>query len=314
MSEIKNLISGMIGRAELFYYRNYSRKILNTSSVVCDAESELEIHSLVCRKDLINFLWCVKTFVYFSEMMPTVVVHEDGSLHEKDVRLLKKQLHGCEIIKKSKADEEIKTCLREYDNCFDYRFNKRNFHRSLKLFDFYFYSSKDRILVLDSDLLFFSKPVEIIDFFADGGEDALWMQDYVESYVMPASNLSRLLNIRVLGKVNSGLLAVSKDIFDLDVVELFIQKCRERCFVEPDFTEQTAYAILISRKNNRAFGRDRYQISDRKITDDTVCHHFVNDELGSRKKLYTEGIRFLGQKNFISDFEHRYAGDFRGGH
>ena len=67
---IRNLVHQPLGA----WYRCVSaKKILTTRPVACGADTSFELHTLTCEHDLLNTLWSLKTWYYFSATPPPCI-------------------------------------------------------------------------------------------------------------------------------------------------------------------------------------------------------------------------------------------------
>jgi hypothetical protein len=297
-----------LGLIRHYYYRDvYRRKILSTKPVVCESNSEFEIHVLTSKKDFLNAVWCLKTFYYYSKTRPGLVIHGDGTLGASDIKAGFKHFQNCRIIRKNDADRDMRDFLAEFKLCRRNRLRK-DFYCAIKLFDPLYYSRSERLLLLDSDVLFFSKPKEIVENIQ--ADKSFFNSDYQNAYSHPPEVLEKILGMKVLPKVNAGLMFLHKQYYvdNLDFVEYYFEKVDE---VVTGATinrhEQTVQAILLS-KCGAVRLSEQHQISRKHpISDKTVSHHFVADGSGSRIDFYREGLRRHRSNGFLTKFNREMA-------
>ena len=281
-------------KLKYIYYKNYfSKRILYSKPVICDSSLPFEIHMLTNEKAVIESLWCLKTFYHFIDLFPKIVIHDDGSLSDKAISIFQKHFEGVRVIRKIDSDQQMKEYLKNYEYSLKYQIDNYMPH-SIKLFDF-FYFSNSSLLALDSDILFFNKPIEVYKFLNQ--RIGFYMSDYRNSYSFSHEYIKEKFNFEISSKINSGLFFIPS-VMDYDklLIENVLRLCYEKNYPLNQWTEQTTYAILFSKYRHK-FKRlsKTYQISNQSISKDTVCHHFVND--GSRPLFYTRGIKTL-KKSF----------------
>ena len=132
------------------------------------------------------------------------------------------------------------------------------------------------------------------------------MEDYHNAYSFEKEHLSRLFGIKVIEKVNTGLVYFpNKNVFDLDLVESFLKEAYFHDYPNKSWIEQTAFALIFSKYAElfKPLGND-YQISRQPISGKTVSHHFVAD--GSRDNFYKEGLKRLKKKGFLNKLRLSY--------
>lgn len=285
---------------QLYYYKKiYRKKILSSKPIVCNNDSEFEVHILTCEKDFLDAVWCLKTLYHYSGVRPKLVIHEDGSLSIGNIKTFLKHFVNCRVIRRKDADEDLKHFLANYKYSQKNRLNK-DFFGALKIFDAFYYAKADKLLLLDSDILFFKKPNEIIEYIKE--DKPFFNSDYQDAYSKPVSELNKILGVSIFPKVNSGIMFLRKEYHfnNRDFIEYYFEKME--AIIQPrniNWHEQTLNALLLS-KYGAIRLNENYQISKRPITDKTVCHHYVND--GSRKNFYKEGLKYLKSIKFLKEF------------
>ncbi len=297
------LLSGLIRH---YYYREiYRRKILSTEPVVCDSNGDFEIHILTSKKDFLNAVWCLKTFYYYSRTRPQLVIHEDGTLDASDIKSGFKHFPNCGIIRRSDADRDLQHFLAGFKYSRKNRLRK-DFYCAIKLFDVFYYAQAERLLLLDSDILFFRNPTEIIENIQ--ADKPFFNSDYQDAYSKPPRVLGKILGIEITPKINAGLMFLRKEhyVSNLDVIEYYFEKMEEIAGdIDINRHEQTLHAILLSKCGAVRLSQN-YQISRRHaISDKTVSHHFVADGSGSRIDFYREGLRYHRSKGFLKRFNRK---------
>lgn len=283
-----------------FYYKKiYRKRILFSKPIVCNDGSEFEVHIVTSQKDFLDAIWCLKTFYHYSGLMPRLVIHEDGTLSANGIKMFLKHFVNCKVIRRKDANEDLKHFLANYEYSQKNRLNKY-FYCALKLFDAFYYSKTDKLLFLDSDILFFKKPTEIIEYIK--GDKPFFNSDYQNAYSKPISELNKTFGVDILPRVNAGLMFLRKKdyINNLNFIENYFEKM-ENSIQPGDINrhEQTLNALLLS-KCRAIRLNENYQISKQSITDKTVGHHFVNYG-GSRNKFYKEGLKYLKSIKFLKE-------------
>jgi len=283
------------------YYKKYEKAILSSSPVVCDQNSEYEIHILTCKKDALCALWSLKTFFHYSGLKTRLVIHDDGTLTDDVIQIFLSHFSGCDIIRKRDAAINMRQYLRDFEYCSRFRFGqKKDAKVSLKLFDFFFFSRTKRILSIDSDILFFSKPTEIVQNMTNN--KGCFTSDYQNAYSVPVAELKNKLGIKLRSQVNTGVFYFPGfECYDLNFLDSIIKMIYEYRHPISFWIEQTCFALIFSNYKD-VFERlpASYQISKNPITDETKSHHFVND--GSRTGFYTKGLAYLKNKDFLTQF------------
>lgn len=280
-------LSQTIARLNLQLLRwYYDRKVLSTRPYLTGEDCpHFELHTLLGHKHVGMLLWSVKSFLHHAGRKYTVVLHDDGSLTESDIRILKEHLINAKIVRKSAADNLIDERIMGLPNCHEYRFTSKETsdHRGIKydmhifsvrLFDFNLISNATKTLVLDADVLFFKEPREIIE-WAEDVEDRNSLFS-VEQYVPIRNSRNEIIDYeRKIPRptdANAGLLCFDKRAFSLDAIEKWIGANKGKMNTYATF-EQAAYNHLIKAKGGSAPLPDTYSFN---YTDqDVIATHFA---------------------------------------
>jgi hypothetical protein len=263
-------------------------------------DADFSLHMLLCHEAIDMALWALKSFSYATRCSPTTVIHDDGTLTEQDSALLERHLARATVISRRTADSRAAQALFAHPRCLAMR-QSPNFICALKLFDPWIFSASDRVVLLDSDILFFHRPDELLNCVNKGV--ACFNSDYQDAYSAPANAIFAALGSMPLPRVNAGLVAMNRKSFDLDLIERYFT-----AFPSPipclDRHEQTLYAILLGKANAQRLS-GAYQISKQPIHAATVSHHFVND--GSRLHFSTRGVVTLTNRGVLDALSREYA-------
>ncbi|MBW2984749.1 hypothetical protein KY361_06535 [Candidatus Woesearchaeota archaeon] len=261
-------------------------------------DSNLSVHTLLCSKHVPFYLYSIKTFLEFSGLRCRVFVYDDGTLTEDDQALIKKAVKNVKIM--SLKDNKIPNKLNRHPNCLNF-FKKNIFGK--RLFGIYFSAKTDKIIILDSDVLFFKKPKEIINWAKSKKRYTLFNKDLGKdgSIIFNKEDFKRF-GIKKIDYFNAGLVCTHRSFIDLGSAERIIEymhKYKKDALYWKWTSEQTALAVLISRFENKALP-DTYffcadDISGRNIQD-FVSKHYSQF---ARNYFFTEGVRYLIESNKI---------------
>lgn len=138
------------------YYRDVVRKrILAAKPVTKLDDNACEIHVLTSQQDWLNLAWALKSFYWASQRRYQLCIHDDGTLSEQASNELSRLFPEARLIGRRQADQEVLPYLENHPRCKAFRESN---HLSPKLFDFRYYLQADRMLLLDSDVLFLVNP------------------------------------------------------------------------------------------------------------------------------------------------------------
>lgn len=252
----------------------------------------LEIHTLICNRDVVMAINNFKSLQKFEEFFDVpIYLHDDGSLTEVDISLLK-DIKNVIFIDRKKADEDIKQYIESYPNCLSYRLgnNSINLWHKIKTFDYFFFSKSKNILGMDTDLLFIKKPEDVVNYINEG--TPFYFPDVQNSYSFnePKSE------VHVYNHVNTGLIYIpSEDYYSLDDLEFALSNLiRNGINYFPSWIEQSAYAHMFYKNGKyKSLSVEKYRIPYfQNVNINLVeCLHFVS--YPAVRETYEQYIDYL---------------------
>jgi hypothetical protein len=275
------------------YYRDIVRpQILKTAPIDETLDPCCEVHVLTCAKDWLNLIWCLKSLYYYTQRRYALCIHEDGSLTPEIQDILKYHFPQARLVNRAEADIVMAEVLAPYPRCLQFR---QTNHLALKVFDFAAYLQSERMLLFDSDILFFREPIEFLNCLEDPHyQRNIFNGDVRTAYTLDLDVLEQQLDFKVQPRVNSGLALIHRSSMRFDWIESFLAL--------PNIVghfwriEQTLYALCSSR-----FGVELlpacYDVHREKKADRDPCRHYVGR---IRHLMYSEGIRSLIQQKFLA--------------
>ncbi len=184
--------------------------------------------SMVSHNHLLLYIVAIKSFIYWSHLHLPAMIVDDGTLTTKDKALLTYHLKHCLVISKKTADKKAKRELRAYPHCLTYRLDTTHDieTHNQKLFDPFLLCRTDYFILLDSDVLFFSRPTAIIDWIKSDKKHFVYMQ-YNPLYIQTCNTwgmLTMKIFAKLVGnpsavKLNSGLVCGKTSLFSLAKAE-----------------------------------------------------------------------------------------------
>jgi hypothetical protein len=175
------------------YYRDVVRPLIKTAAPVSATDdSSCEIHVLTSADDWINLVWMLRTFYHWSRRRFALCIHDDGSLSETACGHLRAAFPGARLIRRTEADQHVEPLLARHPLCRSFRAENK---LALKVFDFTAFLEADRMLILDSDILFFAPPAALLALIDDPAvrHNSL-NKDWCYGYTVPLATLQPLLD------------------------------------------------------------------------------------------------------------------------
>lgn len=264
-----------------------TKKIKSLSGLYnCPVNPDFSAHILVGQRDFSMLLWSLASlFHVWKDFSGALYIHDDGSLSNKSKKVLCRLFPGVIIVDST----EVLSKLNPQFNISKWRANNKYFLLK-KLIDPYFISPSNKVLILDSDILYFQPPQEIISGLQSDCSDSLMMFNKNDEgcpvYFKSGDRLDGNLSF-----FNSGIVLYKKDNFDLDLLNEYLEKIDSSDDRNIHFIEQAGYAYCL--KNLKALPAG-YHIKNR-VTDKTIVKHYTSPR---RVKFFLEGVELLKDKIF----------------
>src|SRR5438067_1550854 len=120
----------------------------------------VSVHLLVSDTTCRMGALAVRSLQHFSGLQWNIWVHDDGSLSPDQMEQIRRAIPGCKLLPRAQIEPEMDAALTGYPVC---RENRKKHNWFLKVFDAHHFAPSGKYIVLDSDLLFFDMPREIIE-------------------------------------------------------------------------------------------------------------------------------------------------------
>lgn len=280
------------------YFRDIIRPRIQKHFPVsrCDDE-RCEIHVLTSASDWQNLLWVLHSLYAVVPERFRLCIHEDGTLSEEAATQLTLHFPGCRLIRRKEADKVAAKRLAKHPKCAHFR----SFHPlALKVFDFHFFLKSDRMFILDSDILFFGHPSELIQRLLDPVHSANTLNlDWNYGYSLSEETIRKYLpEFPFIPHINSGLGLIHRGSIPLDWAEEILS-CPD-ILERPHCVEQTIIALCSSRHGFTPLP-DAYTVSLNPRKPGQPVKHYTSP---IRPLFYREGVAELG-KCLLAKQSHR---------
>lgn len=256
------------------------------------------LHVLTGENDWLLAAWMLASFFTFTETSWPLVIHDDGTLPEDGRGTLKEMFRNVRFISRFEADSAMTEVLQSLPRCLRYRMSHP---LALKIFDMAHFANAERYLVMDSDVLFFRKPREIVDWArATERRDCWFNEDASESTLVSDAEAQEKLGIHLWPKVNSGLCLINREAIDFQLCE---EALANTSLLRGHVwrIEQTLFALCASRKGRGGLLPKSYEVSlARRAGRDIVARHYVG---AVRNRFFGEGLKRLAPVLFPKENE-----------
>lgn len=284
------LLKRDVGRGWDASYHDYRIKPLISNwtwPFWADAPMAVPVHVLTGEKDWMLCAWMLASFFQQTEQTWNVVIHDDGTLTEQTRKELSRLFQTARIIPRTQADATLDTVLKPFPLVYEYR----GMHPlALKIFDMPHYCESERFIMLDSDVLFFSYPREIMDWVGSGAKECWFNEDIEDTSLLSEADAMDDLNVILWPRVNSGISLLTKEAIDYEFCD---RALGETSILKGHMwrVEQTLLALCASRYGKGGLLPKTYEVSLRKNSADTcVARHYVG---AVRDRFFGEGLKRL---------------------
>jgi hypothetical protein len=274
------------------YYRDVVRpRILQSPPVAGLTDDRCEIHVLTSQQDWLNLVWALKSFYRASARRYALCIHDDGTLDQAAQAELARHFPDARLIERQAADGAVLPTLDRFPRCRAFRETN---HLSPKLFDFRHYLQSERMLLLDSDVLFFAEPVELQQRIEDPAYRRNSVnEDDTTAYTVDPADVRTRLGLDMPERFNSGLGLIHADSLRPEWIEEFLGL--------PGILghfwriEQTLFALCSARYGVEMLP-DEYVVSLKPRTERQVAKHYVGP---IRHLMYREGMHELTRRGIL---------------
>lgn len=228
-----------------FYKLVLRKKVLKLSPInVQTANAELTLGILANKKNFYESVAALYSFCFWAGRV-NIHYHEDGSLSETEINVLKKTFPGIRFFERNEQNSKVRDHLlsKNLPYCAKLR---DSFLFSLRSFDMIIEKQTPFFLQIDSDVLFFSKPIEMLKIVNEKKLNGCYNQDRINAYTFDPAAMANYLPVPVINQFNAGVFMhnFNEDFFDF--AEGVLKK--EPRAAESWHLEQTLFAMYVTLK------------------------------------------------------------------
>ncbi len=268
------------------FHRDVVRpRILRCTPLTGTSDGAAEIHVLTSEKDWLNTIWALQSFYAQVPRRYALTIHGDHSLSAAAVNALQQQFPDARIIEQKDARPEMLDRLASYPRC---RHLRETNTLATKCFDFVQYLNSERMILFDSDLLFFAPPDAFLEYAdTDDCRVNVFNRDVGTAYAVDLETIEAT-GVDVVPEINSGFGLVHRDSMPFDWMEEFlaIPGLADGHFWR---IEQTLFALCAARFGVELLPDD-YRVFLNGSVGSRPFRHYVG---AVRDQMYAEGMRKL---------------------
>ena len=225
VSATVRIVPPFVRRATIRFCRTvFARKAVKRRDGWPLHDYPVSLHMVLSHDTMLMGMLALRSFEYHTRHTWRPLIHEDGSLEDRDVSELLEHFPDARIIRRSEADKTLSGKLKSYPACSVHRMNHNLF---LKVFDTRQYADHDHYIIMDSDIVFFRSPTFLLRWIEERAGTCWFMEDAKEKYASSREHLEKALGFPLWRKVNSGLDLMVRNAADLNLAEIFLERCAQ---------------------------------------------------------------------------------------
>jgi hypothetical protein len=218
----------------------------------------------------------------------TLILHSDGSLTADDLQPWRRLIPNLVHVTKEEGDRMSQERLEGRHPALA-AWRPGNPY-SIKAIDSHLFGKQPRIIVIDSDVLCFSNPTELLENLANPDINFSWNEDERSCYVVPRAQLEALVGHAVPDLFNTGLLVTKRyDEADLSILNETFLKLATAGPTHTGWFEQSLTAVVAGRLGKGVPLGPEYRVVAGKTKRSAVTRHFVGVNR-TRFRFFKEGI------------------------
>jgi len=246
------------------------------------ATDAAEVYFLTGKKFWPLTAFCMYSLSKQSGNKLRAVFIDDGSLDDALIKTMRLQFPGCNVKTSAQIEADIKTYLPT--SKYPVINKKRAVYPHLKKLTDVHAGSKGWKLVLDSDMLFFKYPVEMLTWL-DAPQQPFFLYDPVYSYHYSLALMEQFANNTIIPNLNVGAIGLKSELVDWDKLETWIAQLEEKEGTNY-LLEQALSAMLVAGDEPIIADRQEYIVMPERSeveNPSATLHHYV---AGSKEWYY----------------------------
>ncbi len=249
----------------------------------------IEVSFLTGKKYWHQTIFCAYSLQKVTPNPVHFTVYDDGSFDEVLIEKIRSQIINSTIVSHKEILERIAVSLPA--SKYPYLHHKREVYKHIRKLTDVHAGSKGWKLMLDSDMLFWKEPTQMIEWLKNP-VGPFYILDIDNAYGYPVSELEKLTHVRIPQKMNVGAIGLQSETIDFDKLEHWA-KTLETNFGNSYYLEQALSAMLVGNKPCTVGNQNDYIVfpaPDQIASKEGVLQHYVAE---SKKGYFTEAWRSL---------------------
>jgi len=235
----------------------------------------LEVHNLVCHRDVSIALICLKSLLATSQEKLQIIVHDDGSLTDEDQTFIRAQLPNSTLVSRDQADHELAIVL---DGLPTLRKARLTLAHLLKALDVPMLCRSDNVCFVDSDVLFLRAHRGLFEISKTRSACARFMLDIRTCHGFRLKDFWPRGPVSPIARLNSGLFCIRRNVIDFDWVEAVCSRVGlPQILQHRSWFEQGLWAAIAGRVGCEMIDRSQIATAEvaSQIPQDPIALHFI---------------------------------------
>ncbi|MCQ6957287.1 hypothetical protein [Mucilaginibacter aquariorum] len=258
----------------------HGRKLMEKRSVelppVISKSDGLPVYFLTGKNYLYQTLYCIQSLSVTTATPFKFILVDDGSMNDALMERIHRQLPGAEIITQSRIGRNLQKSLpADLYPCLHYK--RKVYPHIKKLTDIHTIPGGTWKLVLDSDMLFWNKPDELIQWLTKP-EQPLHMIDCSDAYGYSKKLMEELSGSKISPLINVGAIGLNSQTINWAELETWVKTLEAREGTTY-YLEQALSAMLIGNSSRTVLPAEKYIVNPDNASIDYnrgVLHHYVD--------------------------------------
>lgn len=234
------------------------------------------VYFLTGKNYLYQTLYCIQSLIKSSAAQFKFILVDDGSFNDALIERVAKQLPGAQVITQARINENLQNALPE--TRYPYLHKKRAVYPHIKkLTDVHTIPGDAWKLVLDSDMLFWHEPADLVRWL-NHPKQPLHMIDCTEAYGYSQRLMTQLAGSPIKPLLNVGAIGLKSEAIDWDKLENWVKTLEEQEGTSY-YLEQALSAMLIGNADAIILKAEDYIVSpgpDQIKNKTGILHHYVD--------------------------------------
>lgn len=296
----------------------------NQEPIFTDTHLDVSINTLLQHTDVGMYFTAIHSFYLHSGFIPSLRVWDDGTLTEADVKFLTSKINGIHIVSSKDFNEKVNFLIKSYnlDGIMEFgNMTKKLFIPNLV--------GEGKLLMMDSDILFFQKPEEILKWLNSSDKEKIRYNAELD-YRTPGSKIrggkylprrvlengeftgllykEELLELSKLVKepvyyapdFNAGFMAVPSGFIDMNFLSKLYGAIRKLGYLPGELTpvmEQTLNCLLLGKHGSYEKLPPEYFCFSSPKPSSYIMRHYIGDTKFKTEKYLSEVIKLAGSMN-----------------